>query len=214
MEYGRTTSNNTPEQDLRTVHEKIRVCRLCHLSATRTHAVPGEGPADAQVMFIGEGPGRTEDLQGRPFVGRAGKFLDECLASIGLRREQVFICNVVKCRPTINTAGSVKDRKPTQDEVDVCSPYLDQQIRLIRPRIICTLGDTATTHVFKRYNLIADSIGRIHGRPQQVGELTILPLYHPAAALYAAPLRGVILQDFRKLGDLLKKRTLDSFAGP
>jgi DNA polymerase len=165
-------------------------------------------------MFIGEGPGRNEDLEGRPFVGRAGQFLEECLASIGLRKDAVFICNVVKCRPIERSAGTVRDRKPTEDEIDACSPYLDHQIRLLKPRIICTLGDTATAHVFKRYGLKVDTIGRIHGRAYQVGELTIIPLYHPAAALYAAPLKDTILADFRRLRELLKERTLDSFAGP
>jgi DNA polymerase len=142
---------------LQDLNSKILVCTLCPLSQTRQNAVPGEGPTNARMMFIGEGPGRQEDLDGRPFVGRAGKFLDECLQSIGLRREQVFITNIVKCRPTEKSGNWVKDRKPATEEVEACAPYLSKQVELLNPDIICTLGDTAKSQIFKRFE-----IGRAH----------------------------------------------------
>jgi DNA polymerase len=199
-----TVAENVDEQ-LGILHDTIRTCTLCHLSQTRKKAVPGEGPVNARVMFVGEGPGRNEDLEGRPFVGRSGNFLEECLAGIGLRRDQVFICNVVKCRPFERPAGVAKDRRPTGDEIRICSPYLERQIELVRPLVICCLGDTAITYIFKKYGLPIDSIGRIHGRQFNVDGLTVVALYHPAAALYAAPLREIILRDFQDIGELLRK---------
>jgi DNA polymerase len=194
------------EEDLRVreldeLHKHILVCRLCPLSETRTNAVPGEGSAYASVMFVGEGPGRQEDLQGRPFVGSAGDFLNECLESIGLRRDEVFICNVVKCRPYTRQGSFTRDRRPTRSEIKACSPYLDRQIELIKPRIICALGDTAASYLLEKMGFEPEPIGRIHGRIFQKESLVIFPMYHPAAALYAAPLRDVILNDFIKLRD-------------
>lgn len=143
-------------------------------------------------MFVGEGPGQNEDEQGRPFVGAAGKFLTELLESIGLKRSDVFITNIVKCRPPNN-------RAPKKSEIETCNPYLQSQIRLINPRIVCPLGTPAIT------TLIGDefSASKFHGRPMTKGELTILPMYHPAAALYDGSLREVIFHDFQILKQLL-----------
>jgi len=173
--------------------------------------VPGEGPANAKVMFIGEGPGRQEDLEGRPFVGRAGKFLDECLQSIGLQRGQVFITNIVKCRPSEKSGNWIKDRKPAADEIAACARYLDRQIELIRPDIICALGDTARSEIFKRFSIEEDTIGHVHGRLFVAAGVKVMPLYHPAAALYDNNLRQIILTDFQSLRRVLSQSQLTNF---
>jgi DNA polymerase len=191
--------SDSVESSIRDLHQKILTCTLCPLSENRRKAVPGEGPTDAKIMFIGEGPGRQEDLEGRPFVGRAGKFLEECLQSIGLKREEVFITNIVKCRPTESTGNWARDRKPTTEEIAACKPYLDKQIELLRPEVICTLGETAKSQVFKRFGLEEDTIGHVHGRLFLAGNLRVVPLYHPAAALYDNSLRQIIMIDFQNL---------------
>ncbi len=179
---------------LETVHSEIMACTKCELHKSRRIAVPGEGPEDAKIMFVGEGPGQNEDEQGRPFVGAAGKFLTELLESIGLKRSDVFITNIVKCRPPNN-------RAPRKGEIDACNPYLESQISLINPRIICPLGTPAIN------TILGDeySATKIHGKPIKRGDRTILPLYHPAAALYDNSLRDVLLQDFKILKDLLER---------
>ena len=183
--------------ELELVNSEIITCTKCDLHKERKNAVPGEGPIDAKIMFVGEGPGRNEDEQGRPFVGAAGKFLTELLESIGLKRSDVFITNIVKCRPPNN-------RAPRKSEIEACNPYLQSQIRLIHPRIVCALGTPAVT------TLMGDeySASRFHGKPVTKGEITILAMYHPAAALYDASLKGTILQDFQILKQLLDKQEL------
>jgi len=199
------------DTQFRNLNSKILTCTLCPLSQSRQNAVPGEGPTDARMMFIGEGPGRQEDLDGRPFVGRAGKFLDECLQSIGLRREEVFITNIVKCRPTEKSGNWVKDRKPATEEIEACAPYLTKQIELLNPDIICTLGDTAKSQIFKRFDLEDDTIGHVHGRLFLAGRIKIVPLYHPAAALYDNGLHQIILIDFQGLRRTLSQTKLTGF---
>jgi DNA polymerase len=200
--------SSSAESSMRELHERIMTCTLCPLCEGRHKAVPGEGPTDAKIVFIGEGPGRQEDLEGRPFVGRAGKFLDECLQSIGLKREQVLITNIVKCRPTEKAGNWVKDRKPTTEEIVACKPYLDEQIELLRPEVICTLGDTARSQVFKRFGLEEDTIGHVHGRLFLAGSVRVVPLYHPAAALYDNSLRQIIMIDFQSLRRMLSQSYL------
>ena len=158
--------------DLEAIASEVRACQKCPLGQGRTHAVPGEGPADADIMFIGEGPGFHEDRQGRPFVGAAGQFLEELLASIGLTREDVYITNVIKCRPPGN-------RDPQPNELAACSEYLDRQIASIRPQIIVTLGRFSMARYFP-----GASISRIHGQCKRVGNITVFPMLHPAAALH------------------------------
>ena len=175
------------------IAERVRVCTDCPLSNGRTHAVPGEGPSDAQIMFIGEGPGYQEDRQGRPFVGPAGRFLEELLASIGLRREDVFIANMVKCRPPNN-------RDPLPSETSACSKYLDRQIELINPRLLVTLGRFSLAKFFPK-----ETIGRARGKARRVDGLTVYPIMHPAAALHRQELRKVIEEDFRAIPGLLKR---------
>ena len=157
---------------LEQLEEAVHSCTLCPLHQGRTQAVPGEGPLSADIMFIGEGPGFHEDRQGRPFVGAAGKFLEELLASIDTTREQVYIANVVKCHPPEN-------RDPEQDEAETCIPFLERQIESVRPRVICTLGRVAAQAVLSTDK----SLGRIRGQTFHVGDAIVVPTYHPAYLL-------------------------------
>lgn len=182
---------------LRGLAEQISVCTKCDLCKTRTHAVPGEGNPNADIVFIGEGPGFYEDQQARPFVGPAGKFLDELLASIGLKRADVFICNVLKCRPPGN-------RDPLPGEIEACKPWLDQQLEAIKPRVIVTLGRFSMNRYFP-----GQSIGKIHGQPKRIDDVTVMPMYHPAAALHQGSLRRTIEQDFKKLPGVLQETLTD-----
>ncbi len=178
---------------LELIAEEIRVCPDCELSRTRTHAVPGSGSATASVMFIGEAPGWHEDQQGLPFIGAAGKFLDELLGKAGLDRSTVFITNVVKCRPPGN-------RDPLPDEIMACSSYLDRQIAEIDPAVVVTLGRFSMARWFP-----GDRISKIHGVPKEADGRLIVPMYHPAAALHQGSLRAVIEEDFVKLGSIIRK---------
>jgi len=202
------------EEELRRIAGEIEACTRCPLSRTRTKPVPGEGPPKAEVMFVGEGPGGNEDIEGRPFVGRAGDLLNELLASIRLDRESVYVTNIMKCRPTTASQPveqqphEAKDRRPTSEEIDACTPYLERQIDLIQPKVICTLGDTATRFILERYRLKAGNISMMHGRICSAGNLKIVPMYHPAAALYTAQLKATMQRDFRKLAGLLEQTTL------
>lgn len=173
------------------IADEIRVCTRCELHRTRTNAVPGEGPPDAQIMLIGEAPGWNEDQQGRPFIGAAGKFLEELLAAAGLTRSEVFITNVVKSRPPGN-------RDPLPDEIAACAPYLDRQIEVIDPEVIVTLGRFSMARWFP-----GERISKIHGQPKRVGRRLIVPMYHPAAALHQQALKATILEDFGKLPRIL-----------
>jgi uracil-DNA glycosylase family 4 len=178
------------------VYERASKCTLCALSETRTKVVFGAGDADADLMFVGEGPGAEEDRTGLPFVGRAGQLLNELLAEIGLQRENVFIANTVKCRPPGN-------RDPLPVEIETCNPYLQTQVELIQPKVIATLGNFAT----KLLTGSPTGISRVHGSPQQhtLGgrNVTIFPLFHPAAALRTQSLRGTLSEDFSRLRELL-----------
>jgi DNA polymerase len=175
------------EAALGQIAEEIKVCTRCELHRTRTKSVPGEGPADARIMLIGEAPGWNEDQQGRPFVGAAGKFLEELLAAAGLTRGEVFITNVVKSRPPGN-------RDPLPDEIAACAPFLERQIEVIDPDVIVTLGRFSMARWFP-----GERISRIHGQPKRVGRRLIVPMYHPAAALHQQALKGSILDDFAML---------------
>lgn len=175
------------------LYDRVRTCTLCPLSATRTNAVPGEGPLDAEVLLIGEAPGMNEDKQGRPFVGAAGQFLEELLAAAGMQRSEVYICNVLKCRPPGN-------RDPLPDEIASCKPYLDEQIELIDPRVVITLGRYSMARYFPTL-----TISRIHGQYKRIDGRFYIPMYHPAAALHQQSLREVILDDFRHVPAILER---------
>ena len=177
--------------------QRVQACTDCLLHRNRTLAVPGEGSETASLMFIGEGPGFHEDRQGRPFVGPAGQLLNELLASIGLQREKVYITNMGKCRPPNN-------RDPYPGEVQECSKYLDEQIRLIRPTVIIPLGRHSLSKFFPK-----ETISKARGRPRKTADGTIIyPTYHPAAVLRNHSLRRIIEEDFRGILDLLKAEPL------
>ena len=185
---------------LEQVAAEVRVCTRCALARGRKNAVPGEGPADARIMFIGEGPGFHEDNQGRPFVGASGQYLETLLAEIGLKRDQVYIANVVKCRPPGN-------RDPEPAELAACRDYLDRQIALIQPSIIVTLGRFSMQRYFP-----GESISRIHGRPRRVGNVYYFPMFHPAAALRNPAWRQEMSKDIQRIPQLLAE--LDAAAQP
>jgi DNA polymerase len=181
------------EQILSEVAQEVNACTKCPLHLARRKAVPGEGPANAEIMFIGEAPGFHEDVQGRPFVGAAGQFLDELLEGIGLKREDVYITNVIKCRPPGN-------RDPEPEELTACAPYLDRQIQAIRPKVIVTLGR------FSMAKFIPNAkISQIHGQPFKVRGQLVVPMYHPAAALHQPSLRRVVEADFAQLPELIRR---------
>lgn len=183
----------TAEEILTQVAREVATCEKCALYHSRKHAVPGEGPANAEIMFIGEGPGFYENEQGRPFVGAAGKFLDELLAQAGLKRPQVWITNVVKCRPPSN-------RDPLPEEVETCNQYLERQISAINPSIIITLGRYSMGKFMPQAKISA-----VHGQMRKVGERYVVAMFHPAAALHQASLKPAILADFAKLPQLLEQ---------
>ena len=182
------------QDSLDQVASEVRVCPLCELARSRTNAVPGEGNPEARVMLIGEGPGFYEDKEGKPFVGASGKFLTELLENAGLKREDVFITNVVKCRPPGN-------RDPLPDEIQACAPYLERQITLIDPDVIVTLGRFSMGRFFP-----GEKISKIHGQPKTVGNRLVVPMYHPAAALHQGALKATIQEDFDKLPKFLADR--------
>ena len=176
-----------PEEILREISAQVSVCQACALHFSRKHAVPGEGNPRAEIMFIGEAPGFHENEQGRPFVGQAGKFLDELLAEASYKREEFFIANVVKCRPPGN-------RDPLPEELAACSRYLDRQIETINPGVIVTLGRISMGKFLPNAR-----ISEIHGKSIWVNDRLIVPMYHPAAALHQPSLKPVVIADFKSL---------------
>ena len=192
---------------LEALREEASACTRCRLAQTRTQVVFGVGNPDADLMFVGEAPGFHEDQQGLPFVGQAGKLLDKLLAGIGLERTQVYVCNVLKCRPPGN-------RDPVPDEKEACEPYLFRQVELIRPKVIASLGNHAT----KQLSGKDIGITRVHGQQQRIrlGSLDVLlyPLYHPAAALYTPAMLKVLEEDFAKLPELLGRTEVETAPAP
>lgn len=181
------------EATLAQIAKEVSVCQRCMLHHSRKLAVPGEGPADADIMFIGEGPGFHENEQGRPFVGAAGKYLDELLAKINLQREDVFIGNVVKCRPPSN-------RDPLPDELAACSDYLERQIQAICPKVIVTLGRYSMARFLPNAK-----ISDVHGQAFKIKGRLIVPMFHPAAALHQPSLKASVERDFLHLPELISK---------
>lgn len=183
-------------QALERLAEHLRGCTRCPLSEGRTTVVVGAGDPDADLLFVGEAPGANEDRTGLPFVGQAGKLLDDLLAGIGMSRDEVFIANVLKCRPPGN-------RDPRPEEIDSCRGYLEEQVALIRPRVVCTLGNFATKLLSGR----PEGISKVHGQPLPVDfagvPVTLYPVYHPAAALYTRAMLGSLQEDFARLPALV-----------
>lgn len=180
-------------ESLEQVAEEVVVCTRCPLHHSRKNAVPGTGPAGADIMFIGEGPGFHENEQGLPFVGAAGRFLDELLHGIGMKREEVFITNVVKCRPPGN-------RDPEPQELEACDPYLERQIEAINPKVIVTLGRFSMAKFMSNVK-----ISQVHGQARTVNGRLVVPMFHPAAALHQGSLRPVIQADFARLPELIQQ---------
>lgn len=178
---------------IQTLRTKIAACTRCDLHKTRTNTVPGEGSVDADIMFIGEAPGQNEDLQGKPFVGRAGKVFDKLLESVNLTREQIYLCNILKCRPPGN-------RAPQSNEIQACVGSLDLQIKIVNPKIIATQGKFATTYIFEKFSIPFAGISQVHGKIYDVetpfGLKKIVPLFHPAVATYDPNKIEVLLKDF------------------
>ncbi len=179
---------------MQSLDAEILSCTLCRLCETRTHAVPGSGDAEnPKVVFIGEGPGKNEDLQGKPFVGRGGKLLDELLESTGLKREEVYITNIVKCRPP-------KNRKPKPDEIEICTcHYLEKQLELLKPKLICTLGATALQY-FTGQKEMRPNHGKLF---KTKSDIALLPTYHPAAIFRNRKLKKSLDEDLRKISVLI-----------
>jgi uracil-DNA glycosylase len=191
-------SAETRREELKAVWQQAQTCTKCpQLASTRTRVVFGAGNADADLMFVGEAPGANEDKQGLPFVGQAGKLLETLLGEIGLARSDVFIANVLNCRPPGN-------RDPLPGEIDACQDYLFRQLELIQPLVVCTLGNFSTKLL---RNDPATGITRLHGRDEirQIGprNVRLFPLYHPAAALYTPSMLEILRNDFRRLPELL-----------
>ena len=173
------------------LYQEMANCQDCDLARGRTKVVPGEGPEDADLLFVGEAPGWYEDQQGRPFVGSAGAFLDELLASIGLSRKQVYIANVIKCRPPGN-------RDPLSSEIQACRKWLDRQMEIIQPKMVVILGRYSLARYFP-----TESIGKIHGKARKIGDVIYYPMYHPAAALHQGSLRKTIEADMLRIPEIL-----------
>ena len=192
MPQGIDMTDNVLSADLDEIDRLNNGCNLCTLGSKRTTAVPGNGSRTSDLMFIGEGPGYYEDQQGLPFVGRAGQLLNEMLATIGMRREDVFVTNMIKCRAPNN-------RDPLPIEIRSCGPYLDRQIELIAPRVIVTLGRYSTAKFFPN-----EPIGKLRGTPANWNGITVYPMYHPAAALRNSTIRAALERDFLKLPGLLE----------
>lgn len=175
------------------IAREVSACTDCPLYLNRSRTVPGEGPENAEIMLVGEAPGFNEDKLGRPFVGAAGRFLEELLALATLRREDVYITNTVKCRPLNN-------RDPLNAEMAACRKYLDRQIEVIAPKVVVTLGRHSMTCFLPN-----ETISKVRGKPKRLNGITLFPIYHPAAALYQGSLRKVIEEDIMKLPALLEE---------
>ena len=178
---------------LKTIQEKVKICQKCSLCLTRKNAVPGKGNQNADVVFIGEAPGKNEDLHGEPFIGTAGKRLDDALENAGLKRNDVYITNIVKCRPPNN-------RVPNDTEKSMCSNYLEDEIKIINPKIICLLGNTSYHSI-----LGGNEISKNHGKFVSKDDYLYFISFHPAAIIYNQKLEKVFKNDMKKLVDELKK---------
>jgi len=183
-----------PVSSLKELYEEVKRCTKCKLHRTRTHAVPGEGPEQTRLMLVGEAPGRDEDLEGRPFVGRAGKLLDQMLAAIKIKRAEVYITNVVKCRPPGN-------RTPDPDEIEACLPYLAQQIKFVSPRLICTLGLIAAQSVLGT----TEPLSRLRGRVHEKDGIKVVVTYHPAFLLRFPARKRDAWEDLKMLQKLYQE---------
>ena len=183
---------------LKRVKEDVINCQKCSLYKTRILPVIGQGSHSAKIMFVGEAPGANEDKTGVPFCGASGKFLDKLLNSAGIKREDVYICNLLKCRPP-------KNRDPKPEELEVCTSYLDRQIEAIKPKVISSLGRYSMDFLMKKFNLgdQIDLISKIHGKVFDIeNNIKLVPLYHPAVAVYNANMKETLIEDFKILKNI------------
>jgi DNA polymerase len=186
------------KNSLKRIKEEILRCKKCSLGKTRINSVPGEGNSKAEIIFIGEAPGANEDRTGRPFCGRAGEILDELLLKAGIKREDIYITSILKCRPPGN-------RNPKEEEIRSCSPHLNRQIETIKPKIICCLGNFATAYIMKKFSLEnrIQGISKIHGQvffnTTDSTRIKIIPLYHPAVIAYNINMKPMLEKDFKML---------------
>lgn len=193
-----TKGNFKREQELEKIRDDVFSCQKCSLYQTRTNPVIGEGSHQTSIFFIGEAPGAQEDKEGRPFCGRAGNILDELLKTAEIEREEIYICNILKCRPPGN-------RNPKTEEIKACTNYLERQIKSIEPKVICSLGNYSTAYILEKYGLKNEiqGISKIHGKIFESGSLfssiKIIPLYHPAVATYNPNMISVLKEDFKIL---------------
>ena len=192
-EYPRRRRAGSKEEGLKELEEQVRQCARCSLSRGRLNAVPGEGSADAKLVFVGEAPGAEEDKQGRPFVGRAGALLTKIIASIGLKREEVYIANCLKCRPPAN-------RNPLPEELVQCESYLVEQLEIIKPRVICALGKFAAQQLLKTET----PISRLRGKTYEYHGVTLIPTFHPAYLLRNASGKRPVWEDMKKIRRILE----------
>jgi DNA polymerase len=187
--------SSTKIQKLRDIENEVKVCSKCPLHRNRKLPVPGEGNIEKRIILIGLGPGYHENQQGRPFIGAAGKFMNELLELAGLRRKEVYITNIIKCY--------LPNNMPTQEEIKTCTSYLDKQIEIIKPRIIVTLGNIATTYILQKFGFKSESMFKIHGKFFQINNLLlqakIIPMYHPASALYSPGMKEILRTDWEYL---------------
>ncbi|MET1124711.1 MAG: type-4 uracil-DNA glycosylase [Archaeoglobaceae archaeon] len=197
--------------ELEEIEREIRQCKKCELHKTKKNYVPGSGNPNARIVFVGEAPGREEDLQGEPFVGAAGKLLNEMLSRIGLKRNDVFICNVLKCRPPNN-------RDPKPEEIEACGPYLLRQLEAIKPDVIVCLGRFSTDYIFRNFGIEFSSMSKVRGKVFEVErwgkKVKVYPIYHPAAILYRPQLREEYERMFDRLAviaGLKRQPTLSDF---
>lgn len=190
-------------ETLKDIEDEIRSCKRCELWMTKTNYVPGEGNPNARIIFVGEAPGREEDKQSRPFVGNAGKYLTEVMQKFGLRREDVYITNVLKCRPPNN-------RDPKLEEIEACKPYLIRQLDVIRPDMIVCLGRHSANVIFNLFGLKFSGISKVRGKVFEAErwgkKIKIVAIYHPAAVLYRPQLKEDFEKDFKRIVELLKEK--------
>jgi DNA polymerase len=191
------------KKDLEEILNLVENCKKCILYKTRNKPVFGEGSLNAKIMLIGEAPGRNEDIQGRPFVGKAGKILDDLLDSVDLKRNNVYITNILICRPP-------KNRNPLKKEINICKKYLDLQIDIIQPNIIVPMGNFSTSYILNKFNLKVDKISNTHGRiykiKNKLQNIKIIPLYHPAFAIYNKNIKNTLFNDFKSIKKALDKK--------
>ena len=189
------------KEEMDEVERKVKKCKNCVLYKKRSNPVVGIGNLNAKILFIGEAPGRNEDIQGKPFVGRAGKILDELLESIDLKRNDIYIANILKSRPP-------KNRNPLKSEIETCTGYLDKQIRIIQPKVIAPLGNFATLYIFNKFDLKFDKISKIHGKisntTSKFGHIIVIPLFHPAVATYNSNKKTTLIDDFKIIKKIIE----------